>query len=210
MDLILKYFPDLSVGQIEKFRLLENIYSEWNSRINVISRRDMDNFYERHVLHSLSLAKLIDFTEDTRILDLGTGGGFPGIPLAVIFEKCRFILADSVKKKIRVVQEAVSRLQLKNTEPANQRAENIHDQFDFVITRATASAEKLISWTSGKFLQENRNELPNGILALKGGDLEEELQNIKSRTRVFDISSFFEEPFFRTKKIVHVGNTRNN
>ena len=208
MYLIEKYFTDLSERQRERFRLLEDIYSRWNQKINVISRRDMVNFYERHVLHSLAIGRFLRFTDGSRILDIGTGGGFPGLPLAILFENSRFYLADSVSRKITVVKAVIDELDLKNTVPLHIRAEDTDQQFDFALSRATVSAEKLLKWTRGKFLPVDRNPLPNGLICLKGGDLSEQMQTADPEADIFEISSFFQEDFFRTKKIVYIPASR--
>lgn len=205
-QLIFKYFPELSDKQKEQFERLGELYKEWNERINVISRKDTDQFYERHVLHSLAIAKVITFKAGTRILDIGTGGGFPGIPLAILFPDCEFLLVDSIGKKVKVVQEVASELGLKNVRASHERAEKINEQFDFIVSRAVTAMPKFLNWTKGKFLKENRNNLKNGILYLKGGDLKEEMASVKKAIQYFDIPSFFEEPFFETKKVVYVRN----
>lgn len=205
-QLIFKYFPELSDKQKEQFERLGELYMEWNERINVISRKDTDQFYERHVLHSLAIAKVITFKAGTRILDIGTGGGFPGIPLAILFPDCEFLLVDSIGKKVKVVQEVASELGLKNVKASHERAEKINEQFDFIVSRAVTAMPKFLNWTKGKFLKENRNNLKNGILYLKGGDLKEEMASVKKAIQYFDIPSFFEEPFFETKKVVYVRN----
>ena len=202
--LILKYFPQISSHQAEQFVMLEGLYSEWNSRINVISRKDIDWLYERHILHSLAIAKIIDFVDDAKVLDVGTGGGFPGIPLAILFPKTNFHLIDSIGKKLKVVDAVVEALQLKNVTSQHIRAEQVTDKYDFVVSRAVASLSDFIPWTKGKFLKQNRHAIPNGIFLLKGGDLTAELSSYQSQTTIFDIFTFFSEPFFEEKKVVYV------
>lgn len=204
--LVLKYFPDLSDKQKQQFERLEALYSEWNAQINVISRKDTDNFYERHVLHSLAIAKVIKFTDGTKILDIGTGGGFPGIPLAILFPKCNFLLVDSIGKKIKVVKEVAEALELRNVGARHERSENIKEQFDFVISRAVTAMPKFITWTKGQFLKKNNNSFKNGIFYLKGGDLKEEMAPVKKAVQYFDLSDFYSEEFFETKKVVYVRN----
>jgi 16S rRNA (guanine527-N7)-methyltransferase len=204
MDLITTYFPNLKGEQIEKFDRLPALYKEWNAQINVISRKDEDNFMERHVLHSLAIAKLIQFEPGTRILDIGTGGGFPGIPLAIAFPDCDFVLVDSIGKKIKVVNEVASALGLKNVVGIHERAEKIKGPFDFIVSRAVTAMPQFLPWTKGKICKESRNSLKNGILYLKGGDLTEEMSSIKHPFKIYPISDFFSEDFFETKKIVHL------
>ncbi len=206
VELISKYFPSLSNQQQEQFKALRAHYAYWNERINVISRKDTDNFYERHVLHSLAIAKVIQFQAGTKILDVGTGGGFPGIPLAILFPDCQFHLVDSIGKKIKVVEEVVQAIGLNNVSCEHNRAEKVKGQYDFIISRAVTAMPKFINWTKGKFLKENRNELKNGILYLKGGDLSEEMSGVKKAVQYFPINAFFEEEFFETKKVVYVRN----
>lgn len=206
IELILHYFPDLTPKQRAQFEALEELYQEWNSQINVISRKDTDNFYERHVLHSLAITKVISFTEGSKILDIGTGGGFPGIPLAILHPECDFLLVDSIGKKIKVVNEVAKSLELENVRGIHERAENIKEQFDFIVSRAVTAMPKFLNWTKGKFLKENKNEFKNGILYLKGGDLSEEMASVKKAVQYFDIPDFFEEEFFETKKVVYVRN----
>jgi len=206
IELVLKYFPDLSDKQKQQFERLEALYSEWNAQINVISRKDTDNFYERHVLHSLAIAKVIQFTDGTKILDVGTGGGFPGIPLAILFPKCNFLLVDSIGKKIKVVKEVTEALGLKNVASRHERAENIKEQFDFILSRAVTAMPKFITWTKGQFLKKNNNTFKNGILYLKGGDLTEEMATVKKAVQYFDLSDIYSEEFFETKKVVYVRN----
>ncbi len=202
--LIYKHFPDLSNQQKEQFEQLESLYNEWNSKINVISRKDTDNFYERHVLHSLAIAKVNHFVNNSRILDIGTGGGFPGIPLAILFPQCDFVLVDSIGKKIKVVNAVAENLELNNVTGIHERAENINEQFDFIVSRAVTKMPAFIKWTKGKFLKENKNPLKNGILYLKGGDLSEEMSPVKKAYQYFDIYPIFPYDFFETKKVVYV------
>lgn len=206
IELILHYFPDLTSKQREQFEALEGLYTEWNNQINVISRKDTDNFYERHVLHSLAISKVMSFKDGSKILDIGTGGGFPGIPLAILYPECDFLLVDSIGKKIKVVNEVAKALELKNVRGQHERAEKINEQFDFIVSRAVTAMPKFLNWTKGKFLKENKNDFKNGILYLKGGDLTEEMAAVKKAVQYFDISTFFEEEFFETKKVVYVRN----
>lgn len=204
MERIQSYFPKLDEQQVTQFEQLKPLYKEWNEKINVISRKDMDAFYEHHVLHSLAIAKVIRFTPGTTILDVGTGGGFPGIPLAILFPECKFHLVDSIGKKIKVVQEVVEALGLKNVDSTHERAENIKGKYDFIISRAVTKMPQFITWVRNKISKKQKNGLPNGILYLKGGDLTEEMKDIKSFNEIFNISDFFEGDFFETKKIVYV------
>jgi len=204
MKLITKYFPDLTNEQLDKFRRLEDVYLEWNSKINVISRKDMEHFYERHVLHSLGIAKVIQFTQGAQVLDVGTGGGFPGIPLAILFPETNFLLVDSIGKKIKVVREVTDSAGIKNVQSMQSRAEEMKGKFDFVVSRAVTTLPDFIKWVENKIKRENRNTLKNGILYLKGGDLEAELAPLKNKCQVFNLSDYFEEEFFETKKVVHV------
>lgn len=204
MELIHKYFPNLSSHQIAQFQQLEDLYKTWNAQINVISRKDTDNFYERHVLHSLAITEMMEFVPGSRILDVGTGGGFPGVPLAILFPESSFVLVDSIGKKIKVVKEVVSALNLQNVEAHHQRAEKVKGKFDFVVSRAVTRMNRFIPWVQNKVSNEDKNLLPNGILYLKGGDLTEELSEIKQDYDVFDLSAAYEEDFFETKKVVYV------
>jgi len=204
MELIEKYFSNLSSRQIGQFDLLQNLYSDWNTKINVISRKDIDHLYERHVLHSLAIAKIISFKNDTSILDVGTGGGFPGIPLAIIFPECKFHLVDSIGKKITVVNEVSKALQLKNITTEHARAEQLTNKFDFVVSRAVTSFPEFYQWVRQKINTTSVNELKNGIIYLKGGDLNEELQDFFTKVKITRIADFFEEEFFETKKIVYL------
>jgi 16S rRNA (guanine527-N7)-methyltransferase len=204
IDLILKYFPNINESQIHQFSILPQLYEEWNSKINVISRKDIDLLLERHVLHSLGIAKITQFSSGSNIMDVGTGGGFPGIPLAILFPECNFLLVDSIGKKIKVVEEVALGLQLKNVRAQHERAERINEKFDFIVSRAVTDFNEFYNWIKNKIAKQNRNEFENGILYLKGGDLKEELKNFKNRTLVFDLTNHFEEEFFETKKVVYM------
>ena len=206
IDSLIKYFPNLTKYQKEQLSRLENIYNIWNAKINVISRKDTENFQERHLMHSLAIAKVINFVDKTKIMDVGTGGGFPGIPLSIIFPNCNFFLVDSIGKKIKVVKEVINELDLKNVSATHNRAEKINDKFDFIVSRAVTKMPKFLSWTKGKFLKENKNKLENGILYLKGGDLREEMASIKKEVEYFNINKFYSEQFFETKKVVYIKN----
>lgn len=203
MELILKYFPQLTDIQKNQFMLLQELYKDWNLKINVVSRKDIDELYLRHVLHSLGIAKIQPFLPGSKILDVGTGGGFPGIPLAILFPEVQFHLVDSIGKKIKVVEEVVEGLQLKNVKTTNARVESISGKYDFIVSRAVAQMETFVHWVNGKIAKENFHERKNGILYLKGGDLAEELKVYQTVT-VFPLSDFFEEVFFETKSVVHL------
>ncbi|MFD1293234.1 16S rRNA (guanine(527)-N(7))-methyltransferase RsmG [Lutibacter holmesii] len=203
MDIILKYFPDLTELQISQFRKLEGLYKEWNSQINVISRKDIDELYLRHVLHSLGIAKVQPFLPESNVLDIGTGGGFPGIPLAILFPKTNFYLVDSIGKKIKVVNEVASALGLKNVKAEHMRAEKVKGEFDFIVSRAVTNMNDFVKWTRKKIAKKKNHELKNGILYLKGGDLTEELANFPNAT-LYDLPNYFEDEFFETKKVVHI------
>ena len=204
MDIILKYFPHLSELQKERFSKLFNLYSTWNSRINVISRKDIDFLYERHVLHSLAIAGFFKFIPGTRILDVGTGGGFPAIPLAIFFPETDFIAVDSIGKKIKVVEEIISELNLTNLKPICIRAENIDSTFDFVVSRAVSSLPELNQWIGNKISRRQKNPFSNGIICLKGGDLDQEISPYKGAVKIISISEIFKEEYFTTKKIVYL------
>jgi 16S rRNA (guanine527-N7)-methyltransferase len=204
MELILKYFPNLTEKQIQQFSQLQNLYTDWNAQINVISRKDMDNLYIKHVLHSLAIAKVIDFADGSKILDVGTGGGFPGIPLAILFPEVDFLLVDSIGKKIKVVNEVANSIGLKNLRAQHTRAEQVLGQFDFVVSRAVTKMKVFQQWVRKRISVKQKNTLFNGILYLKGGDLTEELKGIKN-VDLYDIPNFFEEEFFETKKVVYIG-----
>jgi 16S rRNA (guanine527-N7)-methyltransferase len=206
---IQKYFPSLSQEQIRQFDLLKDLYSEWNAKINVISRKDIENLYVNHVLHSLGIAKVISFKKGTRVLDVGTGGGFPGVPLAILFPDVQFHLIDSIGKKITVVNEVVKGLELKNVTAEKERAEELKGKgakgsFDFVVSRAVTSLNELYWWTKILIKSEGFNALPNGMLFLKGGDLKEEIMELGKKAEVIELKKFFEEEFFVEKKVVYV------
>ena len=203
MELILKYFPNLTDDQVLKFRQLESLYQDWNLKINVVSRKDIDELYLRHVLHSLAIAKIIEFKPETKIMDVGTGGGFPGIPLAILFPQCSFHLVDSIAKKLKVVNEVVEGLGLENVKTSHSRVEDVNDTYDFIISRAVAAMPTFVHWIKGKVAKKQNPDLKNGILYLKGGDLSEELQDYKT-AEIYNISDYFDEDFFETKKVVHL------
>lgn len=204
-NIILKYFPELTEQQIDQFAKLKELYEYWNQRINVISRKDMDNFYLHHVLHSLSIAKVVEFKDYTEIMDAGTGGGFPGIPLAIMFPAVKFYLVDSIGKKIKVVNEVASSLELKNIKAEQLRMEQVTQTFDFVISRAVTSLPDFMKWTSYKFHNSSFNSVKNGILYIKGGDIQPELNQIKKfKKKIYSITEYFTEDFFETKKVVHI------
>ena len=203
MTIIQKYFNDLTNEQLSQFAKLELLYKDWNSKINVISRKDIDELYLRHVLHSLSIAKLISFKDNTSILDVGTGGGFPGIPLAILFPNCRFHLVDSIQKKINVVNNVVKELDLKNVKTSCIRVEAIFEKNDFVVSRAVTNMKDFVSWIKFKINKNSFNDLKNGVLYLKGGDLKEELKSFKN-VKTFELSDFFNEDFFNEKKVVYL------
>ena len=202
MQIIQKYFPELSSKQVQQFIELERLYLYWNAKINVISRKSIDRIYTNHILHSLSIAKVVEFEKGTKILDVGTGGGFPGIPLAILFPAAEFLLVDSIGKKIRVVKEISSSIGLKNICAMHQRVENIEDSFDFIVSRAVAKMADFQNLVHGKLSDNHKNSLSNGILYLKGGDLSVELQGVLHQQ--YKISDFFEENYFKTKKIVYI------
>lgn len=203
MDIILKYFPEISDVQKQQFEALQGLYEDWNSKINVISRKDIQSLYLKHVLHSLSIAKVIEFLPNAKILDVGTGGGFPGIPLSILFPKTKFHLVDSIQKKIKVVAAVAHALNLENITSEHLRAEAVQGQFDFVVSRAVTTMPSFVKWVNKKVRKEQLHELSNGILYLKGGDLTEELSSFK-KTSIYDLNDFFEEDFFETKKVVHL------
>lgn len=204
MELINKYFPSITNEQRERFAALDTLYRDWNSKINVISRKDIDNLYEHHILHSLGIAKLIAFKPGSRIMDLGTGGGFPGIPLAIMFPDVQFHLVDSIGKKIRVCDEVRTALGLTNVTTEWNRAENVKDKFDFVVSRAVMSLADLVKLIRKNIAKESHNAMPNGLICLKGGELANEVMPMKSHTLITDLSDYFEEEFFETKKVVYV------
>ena len=203
MDEILKYFPNLTDIQKEQFEKLNFLYHDWNEKINVISRKDIDALYTKHILHSLGIAKIIKFEPGTYVLDVGTGGGFPGIPLAILFPETRFYLIDVIAKKIKVVQAVAEGLELKNVKAEQMRAENVKGDFDFIVSRAVTNMPDFVSWVKTKIKKNNKHELKNGILYLKGGDLTEELKDFPKATE-YNLADFFEDEFFETKKVVHV------
>lgn len=201
-EIILKYFPNLTDQQKSQFQQLETLYKDWNEKINVISRKDIDEFYERHVLHSLGIAKIMEFADGTKVIDIGTGGGFPGIPLAILFPNVEFTLVDSIGKKITVVNAVAESLGLKNVKAYHERAEKIKDKFHFVVSRAVTQMPVFLRWLKGKFEKEQFNPKHNGVLYLKGGDLGEELAGIKCE--IYNLKDQFEEEFFDTKKVVYL------
>jgi len=203
MKLIQKYFNDLTEEKLIQFKNLESLYKDWNSKINVISRKDINELYLRHVLHSLSIAKLISFKDDTCILDVGTGGGFPGIPLAILFPNCKFHLVDSIQKKITVVNNVVKELDLKNVKTSCSRVETISEKYDFVVSRAVTNMKDFVSWIKFKINKNSFNDFKNGVLYLKGGDLEDELKSFKN-VKTFELSEIFNEDFFIQKKVVYL------
>jgi len=204
VDIILKYFPELNKEQIKQFAQLEELYTFWNAQINVISRKDTDNFYTHHVLHSLGIAKICAFKPGSSILDIGTGGGFPGIPLAILFPETSFVLVDSIGKKIKVVNEVANALGLTNVTAHHARAEEIKGDFDFIVSRAVTQMPIFLTWVKGKVKKKSAHTLVNGILYLKGGDLSEEMKPVKHLNREFLLSTIYEEAFFETKKVIYV------
>lgn len=203
MEEILKYFPNLSEKQIFQFSKLGELYSEWNDKVNIISRKDINNLYVRHVLHSLSVAKFIQFKDQSKVLDVGTGGGFPGLPLAILFPKVNFLLVDSIQKKIKVVKSVSNQIGLQNLIADHERAERVEGSFDFIISRAVAEMKILISWVNNNLSDVHINSIKNGILCLKGGDLSNELSGIKNLQEII-LTDYFEEEFFRQKKLVYI------
>jgi 16S rRNA (guanine527-N7)-methyltransferase len=206
MQLIRKYFPELTPKQLEQFEQLQPLYDDWNEKINVISRQDISELYLHHVLHSLSIAKLIQFTAGTTVMDVGTGGGFPGIPLAIMFPEVDFYLVDSIGKKIQVVQEIVNALGLENVTAEQKRAEDVGYTFDFIVSRAVTELPEFVKWIKNNISDESVNTLQNGVLYLKGDDALQEIKKMRAAKFIFDISSYFEEEFFETKKIVYLYN----
>ncbi|MBC2844531.1 16S rRNA (guanine(527)-N(7))-methyltransferase RsmG [Winogradskyella flava] len=203
MDLILKYFPDLSEDQITQFKALEHLYKDWNTKINVVSRKDIDELYLRHVLHSLGIAKVIKFADNSSILDVGTGGGFPGIPLAILFPKCQFHLVDSINKKLKVINAVAEALGLTNVRTTHSRVEAINETYDFIVSRAVTAMPEFTKWVRGKIAKKQQNELKNGILYLKGGDLTDELKQYAT-VKAYLLSDYFDEDFFETKKVIYL------
>ena len=204
MDIILKYFPDLTERQREQFAALLPLYEEWNAQINVISRKDMEHFYEHHVLHSLAIAKVLQFKPMAEVLDVGTGGGFPGVPLAIMFPDARFTLIDSIGKKIKVVSDVIERIGSTNTKAMQIRAEQLDGEFDFVVSRAVTTLGEFVPWVKNKISKSQYNDMRNGILYLKGGDLKNELFPFRHKVKTWDISDFFKEEFFETKKVIYL------
>ena len=204
MQLIQKYFNNLSSLQIEQFSKLQELYQDWNLKINVVSRKDIDELYVRHVLHSLGIAKVIQFKSGSNVMDVGTGGGFPGIPLAILFPETQFHLVDSIGKKIKVVNNVAEGLGLENVKTTHGRVEEVKDTYDFIVSRAVAQMETFVRWTRGRIAKKQQHELKNGILYLKGGDLSEELKIFTTAT-IYNLSNYFDEDFYETKKVVHLG-----
>jgi 16S rRNA (guanine527-N7)-methyltransferase len=203
MEIITKYFDSLTEDQLNKYERLAALYADWNTKINVISRKDIDELYIKHVLHSLGIAKVIKFAPGTAILDVGTGGGFPGIPLAIMFPEVKFVLVDSIGKKIKVVEAVAKALELNNVKAIQGRAETVKGEFDFIVSRAVTTMPQFVNWIKNKVKKKQINSLKNGILYLKGGDLTEELQ-LFSKSEIYHLSNCFEESFFETKKVVHL------
>ncbi|GAA0755994.1 16S rRNA (guanine(527)-N(7))-methyltransferase RsmG [Psychroflexus lacisalsi] len=203
VELIKHYFADIDESQIKQFEKIAEVYKDWNQKINVVSRKDIDEIYIRHVLHSLGIAKVQSFLPGSKVLDVGTGGGFPGIPLAILFPETQFTLVDSIGKKIKVVEEVVDALELKNVTAINDRVENISGEFDFIVSRAVAVMPSFVHWVKGKIAKESKHDRKNGILYLKGGDLSEELQPYRT-VEVFELPTFYKEDFFDTKKVVYL------
>lgn len=204
MELLLKYFPELDEKQKEQFAALGELYTDWNAKINVISRKDIGNLYEHHVLHSLGIAKVIHFSPETKIMDLGTGGGFPGIPLAIFFPEVKFHLVDSIGKKVRVASEVANSIGLKNVTFSHARAEEIKDMYDFVVSRAVMPLTDLMKIIRKNFSTHQQNALPNGLICLKGGELEHETMPFRNKATMWNLSDYFDEDFFETKKVVYV------
>ena len=203
MDLILKYFPNLTETQIKQFEALEGLYKDWNAKINVVSRKDIDELYLRHVLHSLAIAKVIQFTDGSSVLDVGTGGGFPGVPLAILFPECKFHLVDSINKKLKVINAVCEAIELTNVKTTHSRVEAIDETYDFIVSRAVTAMPEFTKWIKGKIAKQQNNELKNGILYLKGGDLTEELKQY-TNVKAYLLSDYFEDHFFETKKVIYL------
>ena len=203
MELIKKYFPDLTEVQIDQFEQLFDLYLDWNSKINVISRKDIEDLYLRHVLHSLGIAKVLRFQSGTKVLDVGTGGGFPGVPLAILNPECSFHLVDSIQKKLKVIDAVIDTLELKNIRTTHSRVETINEEYDFIVSRAVTAMPTFVNWVKTKVKKKSKHHLKNGILYLKGADLSEELKEFP-RAQVFNLNDYFEEDFFNTKKVVHL------
>ncbi len=204
MEILTKYFPDLTDQQLDQFGRLGSLYEEWNSKINVISRKDIEQLYERHILHSLAIAKVIQFKPETTVLDVGTGGGFPGIPLAIFFPETSFMLIDSIGKKIRVVNEVALALNLQNVTAEHVRVEDVKQKFDFVISRAVTAFPRFVSMVRTKVASKDKNDLPNGILYLKGGDFSEEISSFRNQIKIYELQALFQEEFFETKRLIHM------
>ncbi len=203
MELILKYFPDLTQDQIDKFTKLEALYQDWNLKINVVSRKDIDELYLRHVLHSLAIAKVINFKGGSKIMDVGTGGGFPGVPLAILFPECQFHLVDSINKKLNVVREVIAGCKIENVTVTHTRVEEVKDTYDFIVSRAVAAMPTFVHWVKGKIAKEQKHDIKNGIIYLKGGDLYKELGSYYRRVSVYNIRDYYPDPYFEEKKIVY-------
>ncbi|MBN8640470.1 MAG: 16S rRNA (guanine(527)-N(7))-methyltransferase RsmG [Flavobacteriales bacterium] len=203
MEEILKQFPNLTENQRLQFEKLQFLYEDWNAKINVISRKDIDELYTRHVLHSLGIAKILEFKSGSKVMDVGTGGGFPGIPLAILFPEVDFYLIDVIAKKIKVVNEVAKALELKNLKAEQMRAENVKSDFDFIVSRAVTNMPDFVLWVNGKVKKTSKHELQNGILYLKGGDLSEELKSFP-KAKLYNLSDYFSDEFFETKKVVHL------
>jgi 16S rRNA (guanine527-N7)-methyltransferase len=204
MNLVESYFPDLSSKQVKQLRQLNDLFLEWNEKVNLVSRKDTDHLEERHILHSLGIAKVISFQKGSKVLDIGTGGGFPGLPLAIIFPETEFLLVDSIGKKINAVNDMIDRLGLENVSAKHERAEKIKGQFDFIVSRAVTALPKFLPWTKGKFREKSRHEIPNGVLYLKGGDLREEIKSAGRKATVYPLRKYFKEEFFETKVVLYL------
>ncbi|GHU86311.1 ribosomal RNA small subunit methyltransferase G [Bacteroidia bacterium] len=201
--MIEKYFPNISQRQKEQLSKLPEMYKDWNEKINVISRQDIENIEERHILHSLAIAKIVEFKPNTNVLDIGTGGGFPGIPLAIMFPNIQFHLVDSIEKKIKIVKDIAQKLELKNVHAEVSRVEALNKKYDFIVNRAVKPLPLLLQWIGKNISNKSFNDIPNGVICLKGGDLSEEIKNLEKRSRIIPISNYFEENFFETKKILY-------
>jgi 16S rRNA (guanine527-N7)-methyltransferase len=204
MEIIHKYFPRLTEDQENAFAALQALYEEWNAQINVISRKDLDHLYERHVLHSLAIYKFIQFKSGSSVMDIGTGGGFPGIPLAIMMPEVKFLLTDSIGKKIKVVEAVASSIGANNVRAQHIRSEQVREKFDFVVSRAVAELKELLAWCNGKIKKDQINALPNGLICLKGGDLGQEFLGLSREIEIYPLSDWFDEEFFQTKKLVYV------